>query len=113
MGRGLSPRARRRRKPDACARAPLPDRRARRKHANATMRKRPLGHTGIEVGEIGIGTWGLSGEAYGPIDPGVARATLESAIGSGCTFVDTAGCYGPGGAVETLIGEVLRDRGRD
>ena len=77
------------------------------------MRTRTLGHSGIEVSEIGIGTWGLSGEAYGPIEPGIARATLESAIGSGATFVETAACYGPEGAVETMIGEVLRDRGRE
>jgi aryl-alcohol dehydrogenase-like predicted oxidoreductase len=28
----------------------------------ATMRQRSLGGTGIQVGEIGLGTWGISGE---------------------------------------------------
>src|SRR4051812_41417028 len=105
MGRGLRPWASRPRKSDqatlrrSSARS-LPDARAQRKHAT-TMRTRTLGHSGIQVSEIGIGTWGLSGEAYGPIEPGVARATLESAIAEGSTFIETAACYGPDGAVET------------
>ena len=30
------------------------------------MRKRWLGKTGIEVSELALGTWGLSGDGYGP-----------------------------------------------
>src|SRR5262245_42485771 len=77
------------------------------------MRTRQLGRSGITVGEIGLGTWGLSGEGYGPIEPGVARATVEAAISAGGNFIETAACYGPDGAVETRPGEVRRDRGRD
>jgi aryl-alcohol dehydrogenase-like predicted oxidoreductase len=77
------------------------------------MRTRQLGRSGITVGEIGLGTWGLSGEGYGPVEPGVARATVEAALDAGVTFVETAACYGPDGAVETMLGEVMRDRGRD
>lgn len=76
------------------------------------MRTRKLGRSDLEVGEIGLGTWGLSGESYGPVEPEVCRRTIEAALDAGVTFIDTAGCYGPGGAVEKTIGEVLRARGR-
>jgi aryl-alcohol dehydrogenase-like predicted oxidoreductase len=77
------------------------------------MRTRKLGKSGIEVGELGIGTWSVSGEGYGPIGPGVARATVEAALDEGVTFIDTAGCYGPDGAVERAIGLALQGRDRD
>jgi aryl-alcohol dehydrogenase-like predicted oxidoreductase len=77
------------------------------------MRTRKLGRSGIDVGEIGLGTWPLSGEGYGPVDAKTARATLEAALDEGVTFVETAGCYGDDGAVEKMIGEVLRSRDRD
>src|SRR4051794_22050153 len=77
------------------------------------MRTRKLGKSGVEVAEIGLGTWGLSGEGYGPVEPDTARKTVEAALDAGVNFVETAGCYGVDGAVERMLGEVLRDRGRD
>ena len=38
------------------------------------MRKRPLGKTGLYVSEMGVGTWGLSGESYGPVEESDAEA---------------------------------------
>ena len=76
------------------------------------MRTRNLGRSGITVGEIGLGTWSLSGDGYGPITPEEARKTLEAALDEGCTFIETADCYAEG-RVERLIGEVLQARGRD
>ena len=29
------------------------------------MRQRPLGETGFRVSEIGLGTWAMTGDAYG------------------------------------------------
>ncbi len=72
---------------------------------------RPLGGTGIDVPEIALGTWGLSGDGYGPCTPENARATIEAAIDAGSTFIDTAPAYGRG-VMETLIGDVLESRGR-
>lgn len=77
------------------------------------MHKRTLGRSGIEVGEIGLGTWGLSGESYGRIDPDYAKRTIEIALDEGTNFIDTAGAYGPDGAVEMMIGDVLESRDRD
>ena len=31
------------------------------------MRRRTLGKTGIEITELCLGTWGLSGDGYGPV----------------------------------------------
>jgi aryl-alcohol dehydrogenase-like predicted oxidoreductase len=75
------------------------------------MRTRQLGRSGITVGEIGLGTWSLSGDGYGPVTPDDARATLEAALEEGVTFLETSDCYAEG-RVESLLGEVLEARGR-
>src|SRR5688572_1874253 len=31
------------------------------------VRKRPLGKTTLQVSELALGTWGLSGDGYGPV----------------------------------------------
>lgn len=67
------------------------------------MRKRPLGSTGIEIGEIGIGTWELSGDVWGAKDDVVSVAALRAGLEAGATFIDTAADYGQG-HVEELIG---------
>lgn len=76
------------------------------------MRTRSLGRSSVQTPEIGLGTWSLAGEAYGGVTPEDARATLEAALDEGASFLETADCYGEG-RVETLIGEVLKARGRD
>jgi len=76
------------------------------------MRTRVLGRSGIDVSEIGLGTWGLTGEAYGPVNPGDARRTIETALDEGVTLIDVAACYGADGAMEKLLGEVLAARAR-
>lgn len=73
------------------------------------MRYRPLGTTGISVSEIGFGTWGLGGTAYGPVEDAESRAALELAFDSGVNFFDTADLYGDGHA-ERLLGEVFKSR---
>lgn len=72
------------------------------------MRNRKLGRTGLEVSEIGYGTWGIggfvAGASYGETDDSVSRAALRRALERGITFFDTADAYGDGRA-ETLLGE--------
>jgi aryl-alcohol dehydrogenase-like predicted oxidoreductase len=75
------------------------------------MRTRPLGKTGIEVSEIGLGGWGIGGSSgdasgYGPTDDAVSRSVLRQALESGVTFYDTSPVYGYGRS-EELIGEVF------
>ncbi len=69
------------------------------------MIRRPLGSTGIEVGEVGLGTWELSGDVWGAKDDAVSMAALRAALDGGATFVDTAADYGQG-HVEELIGRL-------
>ena len=69
---------------------------------------RALGCTGLEVSEIGFGTWGLGGDSYGPVEDAASLATLRFAYDSGVTFYDTSDLYG-GGHSEKIVGEALRD----
>jgi aryl-alcohol dehydrogenase-like predicted oxidoreductase len=73
------------------------------------LRPRPLGKTGLVVSELSLGTWGLSGDGYGPVEPAVAEATIARALDMGFTLFDTADAYG-GGAMEALLGKTLRGK---
>ena len=70
------------------------------------MRKRPLGSTGIQVSELGLGTWGLSGDGYAPVPEADQDAVIERALALGVTLFDTADSYAKG-AMETRLGERL------
>ncbi|MBK6536065.1 MAG: aldo/keto reductase [Deltaproteobacteria bacterium] len=76
------------------------------------MRTRTLGRSGISVGEVGLGTWGISGEGYGPSLELTSRATLRAAIDAGGSFIETADCYREGEMLE-WIGDLKRDVGAD
>ncbi len=71
------------------------------------MRKRPLGKTGFVVSELAIGTWGLSGDAYGAVEESVAERVVRRAIDMGFTLVDTADAYG-GGRMELMVGRIAK-----
>lgn len=84
-------------------------RRTCERHTDVEYRK--LGDTGIDVSEIGFGTWGLGGSvrgsvAYGPTDDGESRRALRRAFDLGVTFYDTSDFYGYGHS-ERLVGEAL------
>jgi aryl-alcohol dehydrogenase-like predicted oxidoreductase len=70
------------------------------------VRKRPLGKTGLMASELALGTWGLSGDAYGKVDEAEAEATVKRALDVGVTTFDTADAYGAG-KMEALLGRVL------
>ncbi|HWL84191.1 MAG TPA: aldo/keto reductase [Polyangiaceae bacterium] len=55
---------------------------------------------------MGIGTWGLSGEAYGAVEPADAERVVHRAIDIGITLIDTADAYGAG-KMEHLLGKAL------
>ncbi len=73
------------------------------------MQIRALGQTGIKVSVIGYGTWGLGGDAYGPVDDDLAARCLHTALDRGVTFYDTADIYGNGRS-EAALGRAFRDR---
>ena len=76
------------------------------------MRYRPLGHTGLQVSEIGFGAWGIGGAtrgatSYGPTDDAESVRALRKALELGITFYDTSDIYGAGHS-ERLIGQAFR-----
>lgn len=71
------------------------------------MRARPLGSTGLEVTELSLGTWGLSGEAYGQVPERERAGVVERALALGIRVFETADCYAKG-SLETLLGERLK-----
>lgn len=73
------------------------------------MRKRRLGRTNIEVSELSLGTWGLSGEGYGPTAEGEAERVIQRALAMGVTLFETAAHY-RGGAIEAMLGTALEGR---
>lgn len=70
------------------------------------LRERPLGESGLDVSELALGTWGLSGDGYGPIARSEAEGTIARAIELGITLFETSASYGKG-AMESTLGRVL------
>ncbi len=76
-----------------------------------SMNYRPLGRTGIEVSEIGMGCWAIGGASFRGGQPtgwsgsdlDTSLATLKKAWDLGVTFFDTADAYGRGKS-EVLVG---------
>ena len=74
-----------------------------------SIRPRPLGKTGLVVSELSLGTWGLSGDGYGPVDAAVAEKTIGRALDMGFTLFDTADAYGAG-TMEARLGRMLHGK---
>jgi aryl-alcohol dehydrogenase-like predicted oxidoreductase len=74
------------------------------------VRTRPLGQTGIDVSELSLGTWGLSGDGYGAVVEAEKDRTIDRALELGITLFDTADVYGKG-AMEQKLGERLPKEG--
>jgi aryl-alcohol dehydrogenase-like predicted oxidoreductase len=73
------------------------------------MKTRPLGATGIDASEIGLGAWQFGEAAWdGPAEEECA-AIVDEAIRLGVTFIDTAPAYARGRS-EKILGQVLEGR---
>ncbi len=70
------------------------------------MRTRRFGRIGFEVSELALGTWGLSGEAYGPVYEPELERMIELGVELGITVFETSDAYGRG-AMEKLLGDTL------
>lgn len=70
------------------------------------MHQRRVGHSGLAVSRLGLGTWGWGTRS----DEHEAREQLEAFINAGGTLVDTAAGYGAGLA-EELLGSFLAELG--
>lgn len=62
---------------------------------------------GIEISEIGLGTWQLGSADWGNVNEADAFAILEEFVDKGGNFIDTADVYGMG-VSETVIGKFLK-----
>ena len=72
-----------------------------------SRRERRLGRSGLEVSDIGLGLWGMSG--WTGSDEERSKRVLRSSVDLGCTFFDTAWAYGEGNS-DRLLGELMADR---
>lgn len=74
------------------------------------MNYRTLGRTDLEVSTVAMGCWAIVGDAtWGPQDEDDAIGAIETALGAGINFFDTAEAYGDGYS-EQLLGRVLGER---
>lgn len=74
------------------------------------MGRRPLGtRSGLEVSEVGLGLWAVSGSEWGPVQDEANLEAIEAALESGVNCFDTADVYG-GGHSEELLGRALQTR---
>ena len=77
----------------------------------ATLPRRRLGKSGLEVSAIGLGCMGMS-YAYGPTDDAESLRVLHRYVELGGNFLDTAEIYGPY-ENELLLGRFLREVRRE
>jgi aryl-alcohol dehydrogenase-like predicted oxidoreductase len=70
------------------------------------VRQRTLGKTDLRISELVLGTWGLSGDAYGPVDEREQDAVIRRAQGLGITAFETASSYASG-SMEKRLGALL------
>lgn len=73
------------------------------------MQYRKLGHTGLKVSEISLGSWLTYGNA---VEKDTAVKTIDQAYELGINFFDTANAYA-GGEAEKVVGEALGKYRRD
>ncbi len=77
------------------------------------MKYRTLGRTGIEVSEIGLGTWAFGNNVYGGVAEKEGIRTIHEAIDLGVTLFDTAPQYGTkeqDGVAEIVLGKALKGK---
>ena len=72
------------------------------------MKKRMIGKSSLEVGEIGLGCMGMS-EFYGKGNEQESINTIHKALDLGVTLLDTADMYGVG-ENEKLVGKAIAKR---
>lgn len=76
------------------------------------MHSRPMGASGRDISEVGLGCWQLGGADWGDVSEQDALSILQASVESGVDFFDTADVYGLGRS-ETLIGKFLKETRSD
>lgn len=75
------------------------------------METRQLGTSGPRVGALGLGCMGMS-DFYGPADRAESIATIQAALDTGLTLLDTGDFYGSGHN-ELLLRDALQGQRRE
>ena len=79
------------------------------------MQTRQLGKTGMQITQIGLGTWAIGGGqwefAWGPQDDRESIDTIHRALDLGINWIDTAAVYGVGHS-EKIVGQAIKGRER-
>jgi aryl-alcohol dehydrogenase-like predicted oxidoreductase len=68
-----------------------------------------MGKTGLDVTELSLGTWGLSGDGYGPVSEAEQDRVIERAYALGIRLFETADSYAKG-KMEERLGARLEGR---
>ena len=80
------------------------------------MQTRTLGHSGLKLSTIGLGTWAMGGGdwkfGWGAQDDQASIAAIHAALEAGINWIDTAPIYGHGHS-ERVVGEANKDRRQD
>jgi len=77
------------------------------------MKYRKLGRTGLEISEIGLGTWAFGNNVYGGVDEKTGINTIHAGIDLGVNIFDTAPQYGTphqDGVAEIVLGKALKGK---
>ena len=72
---------------------------------------RKLGKSDLICSVIGLGTWPMSGNAYGAVDDAESIEAIMESVERGVNFIDTAPAYGNGHS-EEVIGKALKSLDR-
>jgi aryl-alcohol dehydrogenase-like predicted oxidoreductase len=70
--------------------------------------RRPLGHSGLQIPPIGLGTWAIGGVLWGGTDEKQSKEAIIASVQNGVTLIDTAPVYGFGLA-EEFVGQSLKE----
>jgi aryl-alcohol dehydrogenase-like predicted oxidoreductase len=74
-----------------------------------TMKRRPLGPSGIQASAIAFGAWALGGWRWGGSDEKTSVDALRAGLDAGIDFIDTAPAYGFGRG-EEIVGKAIQGR---
>ncbi|MBD3317191.1 MAG: aldo/keto reductase, partial [Chitinivibrionales bacterium] len=70
---------------------------------------RNIGKSDLRVSAVGLGTWAMGNDFWGPVDDNRSVETIQASIDRGINLIDTAPPYGNGHA-ERLIGRAIKGR---
>lgn len=74
------------------------------------MQRRQLGSTGLSASSLALGTWGLSGDGYGAVEPAEQDDVIRRALALGLSLFETADVYAHG-EMELRLGRLLKGSG--